>query len=161
MFTHRSRNASKPALIPPRSRWASSRRLGVAALVLAGGCGGAASVGLANVPGGSRPPEPQWSSEDVVANGDRSCSTGGDREPRPSRLCATIAAKAPRDVDAEPLGTLPSCITVTTSAPYRTGYDHVVTIDNGCRTQADCTVLVPPGWAARVDDFGNIEMELR
>jgi N-methylhydantoinase A len=28
-------------------------------------------------------------------------------------------------------------------------------------TQADCTVLVPPGWAARIDDFGNIEMEHR
>jgi N-methylhydantoinase A len=26
-------------------------------------------------------------------------------------------------------------------------------------TQADCTVLIPPGWQARVDGFGNIEME--
>ena len=26
-------------------------------------------------------------------------------------------------------------------------------------TQADCTVLVPPGWTARVDSYANIEME--
>ncbi len=26
-------------------------------------------------------------------------------------------------------------------------------------TQADCTLLIPPGWQARVDAFGNIEME--
>ena len=26
-------------------------------------------------------------------------------------------------------------------------------------TQADCTVMLPPGWAARVDEWGNIEME--
>ena len=28
-------------------------------------------------------------------------------------------------------------------------------------TQADCTVLVPPGWTARIDSFENIEMEHR
>jgi oxalate decarboxylase/phosphoglucose isomerase-like protein (cupin superfamily) len=26
-------------------------------------------------------------------------------------------------------------------------------------TQPDCTILVPPGWSARIDGLGNVEME--
>ena len=137
MPTHRPKNART---LEPHRRWVSSLRIGIAALLLAGGCGGAASVGLANAPGGSRPPEAEWSSEDVVANGGRSCPNGGDRGPLPNRLCVTNTSTPLRPVDADPTGTLPACVTVATSAPYRIGYDHVVTIENGCRTEADCTV---------------------
>ena len=42
---------------------------------------------------------------------------------------------------AEPSGSLPTCVHVTLSAPYRgIGYDHIVTIQNACLPTADCVV---------------------
>ena len=76
-----SRVASAPV------RWGlRARGFGTVALLVAGGCGGTASVGLANAPGASHPPDAEWSREDVVANGDRSCPRGGHSDPLPNRI---------------------------------------------------------------------------
>jgi hypothetical protein len=57
---------------------------------------------------------------------------------RPARLltalalCATLAGEA---------SALPDCVHVRTSAPYRgLGYDHIVTIENGCPQDMTCRV---------------------
>jgi hypothetical protein len=51
------------------------------------------------------------------------------------------AAPGPGERGAEPLSSVPACLKVTTSAPFRgIGYDHVVTLQSSCSATADCSV---------------------
>jgi hypothetical protein len=46
------------------------------------------------------------------------------------------------DGEHGPPGKLPKCVTVRTDTPYRGfGFDHVVSIENGCKRPVLCTIV--------------------
>jgi hypothetical protein len=51
------------------------------------------------------------------------------------------SARAERTADGGTPAGVPACVAVTTSAPYVPyGYNHIVTLANGCKRTADCAV---------------------